>query len=81
MSLLRKYIDCTGCERENVVYLNNFPDDYPRDKMLCCACVVSYFQHVGVPKPCTIHNTLGVIFHILWWETYGKGIEKAMRLQ
>lgn len=78
--LLEYYIDCTGCGRTRVIYLKSFPDDYPKDKMLCCVCTASYYTQLGIQKP---SNILGYseFFNKIWWDSYGKGIEKAMRLQ
>ncbi len=74
------YGKCVGCERKEAVNLDNFPEDYPKDKMLCCACASSYYHHVGIPKPSNICS-YAEYFNIMWWDIYGKGIEKVMRLQ
>ena len=72
--------NCNGCKRNNIIYLHNFPDDYPRDKMLCCACTSSYYHHLEIPKPSNMIN-YSENFYIVWWHCNGERIEKAMRIQ
>ena len=71
---------CNGCGRRDVIYTKNFPDDYPIDKMLCCACTASYYYNVKILMPSNIRSYCEH-FYIGWWTVYGEGIEKAMRLQ
>ncbi len=77
------FIWCAGCDREGVIHLRNFPDDYPQSLMMCCACTSSFYWYLGIlvqaPRTNGYHCT--DFFCEKWWNAYGEKIEKAMRLQ
>ena len=78
---------CVGCVRNKVIHLDNFPDDYPKDMMMCCACTWSYYHHLGIPKPIeadiirasSLYHLKGFLEE--WWNRFGDNIEKVMRIQ
>lgn len=75
------YSGCGGCGRYGVIDVENFPDDYPKNMMLCCACTSSYYDHLrisNIPK----YNGFCYTGHFCvgWWSVYGEGIEKVMRI-
>ena len=75
-------IDCIGCGREKVVCPGYFPDDYPRDLMMCCACTSSFYWRLGIPNPPRTNGYRTTEFFCkVWWEHFGKRIEKAMVIQ
>jgi len=74
-------ISCVGCGRDKV-YLIHFPDDYPEDLMMCCACTTAYYYHLKIPDPPKTNGYHCTEFFCkIWWQYHGQDIEKAMRLQ
>jgi len=78
---LDSHTGCVGCGRYNIINISNFPDDFPHEFMMCCACVQSYYYSFGIPnppRPGGYHCSDG--FCKGWWDAYGEKIEKAMTL-
>lgn len=71
---------CVGCGHE---LSEDFPPEYPKDKMLCCQCLVSLYWYLGLDFEDIVEAPYLYDHHTCkeqWWQ-FGKKIMKGMKIQ